>query len=110
MTIRSSLSTVALLLTTPISSLGSEATPDTIPVSGTGIEISAAAVTAAPGAMPQVWSFNDCVDWAVANTTDIRRNILDVLQAEQDVYAAKDAWLPTVGFSTSQSYTNYPVP
>ncbi len=58
----------------------------------------------------ETWTFDDCVNWATANTTDIRRNLLDILQAEQDVASAKDAWLPQVGFSTSHSYSNYPSP
>lgn len=54
------------------------------------------------------WSFGECVDWACANTTDIRQNILDNLLAEQDVLISDDAWLPTVGFSTTHNYSNYP--
>ncbi|MBD5195162.1 MAG: TolC family protein [Bacteroidales bacterium] len=54
------------------------------------------------------WTFAECVDWASANNVDIRRNLLDILQAEQDALSADDAWLPTVGFSTSHNYANYP--
>ena len=60
--------------------------------------------------MPDKWSFDDCIRWATTNRTDIRRTILNILQADQDISSAKDAWLPTVGFSTSQSFTNYPSP
>ena len=60
--------------------------------------------------LPKVWSFNDCIDWAVANNTDIRRTMLNILSARQDILAAKDAWLPTVGFSTSHNFTNFPSP
>ncbi len=60
--------------------------------------------------MPDKWSFDDCIRWATTNSTDIRRTILNILQADQDISSAKDAWLPTVGFSTSQSFTNYPSP
>lgn len=73
--------------------------------------LSASDVTVAPSmALPESWTFNDCVEWATSNTTDIRRTLLNILQAEQDVLVAKDAWLPTVGFSTSHSFTNYPAP
>lgn len=58
----------------------------------------------------KVWTFSDCVDWASVNSTDVRRTLLDILQADQDVASAKDAYLPTVGFSTSHSFTNYPSP
>lgn len=67
-------------------------------------------VTAPAGEeMPAVWSFDDCLDWALANNTDIRRSMLNILTARQDVLSAKDAWLPTVDFSTNQSFTNYPI-
>lgn len=73
--------------------------------------ISAGDVTANPEMqLPDSWTFNDCINWATANSTDIRRTILNILQADQDIYSAKDAWLPTVGFSTSQSFNNYPSP
>lgn len=73
--------------------------------------ISPEMVTAKPSSpLPEIWTFNDCLDWAVANNTDIRRTMLNILSARQDILSAKDAWLPTVGFSTSQSFTNYPSP
>lgn len=73
--------------------------------------ISAHMVTAPPATpLPSVWTFDNCIEWATANNTDIRRTMLNILQARQDVLVAKDAWLPTVGFSTNQSFTNYPSP
>lgn len=75
------------------------------------VNLSAEQITAAPEMkMPDKWSFDDCIQWATSNSTDIRRTILNILRADQDIYSAKDAWLPTVGFSTSQSFTNYPSP
>lgn len=72
---------------------------------------SAEDVTASPAmSIPSSWTFDDCINWATANNTDVRRTILNILQADQDIYSAKDAWLPTVGFSTSQSFNNYPSP
>lgn len=65
---------------------------------------------ASPIEMPEVWTYDDCVNWASANNTEIRRTILNILSARQDILSAKDAWLPTVNFNTSQSYTNFPVP
>ena len=61
-------------------------------------------------AMPEVWSYYDCVKWAVANNTDLRRVLLSILESEQNIGSAEDAWLPTVGFSTNHGYTNYPMP
>ncbi|MDE6085805.1 MAG: TolC family protein [Muribaculaceae bacterium] len=71
--------------------------------------ITVESVTAEPSVqLPAVWSFNDCLNWALANNTDIRRTMLNILSAHQDILSAKDAWLPTVDFSTNQSFTNYP--
>lgn len=64
----------------------------------------------ATGPMPAKWTFVDCVDWAIHNSTDVRKIMLSILQADEEVGAAKDAWLPSVGFSTSHSFTNYPSP
>ena len=63
-----------------------------------------------PMAIPQVWSFDDCVNWAIANNIDIRQTMLSVLEADQMIGQAKDAYLPYVGFSTNQSFSNYPSP
>lgn len=71
--------------------------------------ITVADITAAPTvAAPAVWTFSDCLNWALENNTDMRRTMLNILAARQDVLSAKDAWLPTVDFSTNQSFTNYP--
>ena len=58
----------------------------------------------------KIWTFDDCVEWATTNNTAIRRTMLNIQTARQDYLSAKDAWLPTVGFSTNQSLTNYPSP
>ena len=58
----------------------------------------------------KIWSFDDCIDWALEINTDLRRNLLSQLQADQNTAEAKDAWLPTVGFSTVQGFVNYPKP
>ncbi len=55
------------------------------------------------------WSFNDCIDWALTHNTDVRRNAINLMLADESIGEAKDAWLPTVGFNTSHSYLNYPV-
>lgn len=59
-------------------------------------------------AMPAKWTFDDCIKWAVENSTSVRRSLLSILQADQETGSAKDAYLPTVNFSTSHSITNYP--
>ncbi len=75
---------------------------DTIRISSDDIAVPDAS------AVPVVWSFDDCLSWALANNTDMQRTKLNILMARQDVLSAKDAWLPTVDFSTNQSFTNYP--
>lgn len=61
-----------------------------------------------PTATPSVWTFNDCLTYAFSENTDLRRVLQSILTAQQDVLSAKDAWLPTVDFSTNHSYTNFP--
>ena len=66
------------------------------------------AQTTDTGAQGQIWTYERCVAHAVENSTEIRRNILATLQADESVGSAKDAWLPSVGFSTSHNFANYP--
>lgn len=61
-------------------------------------------------AKPQVWTFDDCIEWAIANNIDIRQSMLAVLQADENIGVAKDAYLPYIGFSTNQSFSNFPAP
>lgn len=63
-----------------------------------------------PTEMPSTWTFEDCVNWAIANNNDIRRTMLSILEADENIGMAKDAWLPYFGFSTSHNYTNYAFP
>lgn len=58
----------------------------------------------------KTWTFDDCVEWATTNNTAIRRTMLNIQTARQDYLSAKDAWLPTVGFTSNQNLTNYPSP
>ena len=59
---------------------------------------------------PSIWTFNDCLEWAINNNVDIRQTILSILQAEESIGQNKDSYLPYVGFSTSHSFSNYPSP
>lgn len=93
---------ISLAALSPTHAAAEDDSPDTL---------SAQDVTAAPSMqLPATWTFDDCVRWATANSTDMRRSLLNILQADQDIYSAKDAWLPTVGFSTSHTFNNYPSP
>lgn len=60
--------------------------------------------------MPETWTYKNCLDWAIANNTDVRRTMLSILEADENIGLAKDAYLPTVGFSTNHSFSNYPAP
>lgn len=60
--------------------------------------------------MPEKWSYDDCLKWAILNNIDIRQTMLAILQADENIGMAKDLWLPYIGFSTNQSYSNYPSP
>lgn len=74
-------------------------------------EISPDDVTASSSlSMPEVWTFSDCVNWAIANNVDIRQTMLSILEADENIGMAKDAYLPYVGFSTNHSFSNYPAP
>ena len=63
-----------------------------------------------PVPAPDVWTYEDCINWAIANNNDVRRSLLAVLEAEENIGMAKDEWLPYFGFSTNQNFTNYPSP
>ncbi|MDE6266611.1 MAG: TolC family protein [Muribaculaceae bacterium] len=56
-----------------------------------------------------VWTFSRCVERAVESNPEIRRNVLSILDAEESIGSAKDAWLPSVGFSTSHNFANQAV-
>ena len=62
------------------------------------------------GEMPEVWTFDDCVNWAIANNINVRQTMLSILQSDENIGMAKDAYLPYVGFSTGQNFSNYPSP
>lgn len=59
---------------------------------------------------PSIWTYDDCVNRAIEKNPDIRRTLLGILQAEQNVASAKDAYLPSVDFSTNHNFSNYPSP
>lgn len=65
-------------------------------------------VTAEAFPTEHVWTFGECIDWATRNSTTMRQAMLSVLQAEQYVLSAKDQYLPTVSFGTTQSYSSLP--
>lgn len=61
-------------------------------------------------ALPPVLTFGDCIERGLAHSTDMREALLSMLQADEEIGSARDAWLPEVGFSTSHTFLNYPSP
>ena len=36
-------------------------------------------IAGSPMTMPVIWTYDDCVKWAIANNIDIRQNMLSIL-------------------------------
>lgn len=63
------------------------------------------AVTAAPlGASARTWTLDECVNHAIDHNLTVRRQQVEQLNAEQQVISAKDAVLPQISGSASQSW------
>lgn len=96
---------IVACLTGVIPVSGENVVPDT----GSAQQYSVEQVTVVPeGVASGAWSFDDCVNWVSEYSTEVRRSVLNLLETDVDVASAKDAWLPTVGFSTSQTFSNSP--
>lgn len=96
---------VACCMTGVITSLGQNATQSADSAQVYSVD----RVTMMPEGVPSgPWSFDDCVNWASRYSTEVRSAILSVLEKDVDVASAKDEWLPTIGFSTSQTFSNNP--
>lgn len=61
-------------------------------------------------ALPQSWTYAACVEYAKANNISLKQSILTQQSGNYDLEAAKAQWFPTLDFSTSQGFTNYPRP
>lgn len=89
--------------------MGQEATETEAQVANSVQVYSVKHVRVRPDSVPsEAWSFDDCVNWASQYSTEVRRSILNVLEKDVDIASAKDAWLPSVGFTTSQTFSNSP--
>lgn len=100
---------VVCCVTGIISALGQEATETEAQVANSVQVYSVKHVRVRPDSVPsEAWSFDDCVNWASQYSTEVRRSILNVLEKDVDIASAKDAWLPSVGFTTSQTFSNSP--
>ncbi len=73
------------------------------------VEVADVLVTDSVAPAP-AWTFDDCLAYGITHSTDVREAILSILQADENIGVAKDAWLPTVDFATSHNFSNYPFP
>ena len=65
-----------------------------------------APVTDALGA--DVWSYADCVDYAMSHNITLQKVRLAEETAAYDLEEAKAQWEPTLDFATTHGFTNYP--
>lgn len=72
--------------------------------------LSAAAATAqdSTGTVPEIWTLEDCIRYAVSNNITIRQSRLNTQSAEIDIKTSRAAIFPSLSFSTSQSVINRP--
>lgn len=61
-------------------------------------------------ALPRLWSYAECVDYAKTHNISLQQSMLTRESGLQDLEAAKAQWFPSLNFSTSQGFTNYPRP
>lgn len=62
------------------------------------------AATAALCAQAKVWTLEECVGYAVENNLTVQQQQIERLSAEQQIVSAKDAVLPQLSGSASQSW------
>ncbi|MBR1881476.1 MAG: TolC family protein [Muribaculaceae bacterium] len=58
--------------------------------------------------LPATWTLDDCIAWAKQENISLRRNRVSVERARISEKDARGNRLPTVSFSTSQSFNNRP--
>lgn len=64
-----------------------------------------AAITACTIANAREWTLQECIDYAIENNLTVRQQELSRQSAEQQVISAKDAVLPQIDGSASQSWS-----
>lgn len=62
------------------------------------------ALSCAASAGARQWSLEECVDYAIEHNISVRSAELQVRSGENDITAAKDAFLPSLDASASQSF------
>lgn len=61
-------------------------------------------------ALPANWTYDECVEYAKANNITLKQTQLTWESGNYDLEAARAQWFPTLDFSTSHGFTNYPSP
>lgn len=56
----------------------------------------------------QVWTYSDCVDYALEHSITLQKSRLSELNSEYNVEESKAQWQPTLDFATTHGFTNYP--
>ena len=70
----------------------------------------ALAAGASDNTQPELWDFQQCLDYASSHNIQLQQSQLTVESGKYDLEAAKAKWFPTLDFATSHGYTNYPSP
>ena len=70
----------------------------------------ARAETAEDAALPTLWGYDECVAYAKSHNISLQQSQLTRESGLVDIEAAKAQWFPSLNFSTSQGFTNYPRP
>lgn len=56
----------------------------------------------------EVWTYDQCVEYAKAHNIDLQKMRLSEATAKHDIEQAEAQWHPTLDFATSHNYNNYP--
>ena len=70
----------------------------------------ALAAGASDNTQPELWDFQQCLDYASSHNIQLQQSQLTVESGKYDLEAAKAKWFPTLNFTTSHGYTIYPSP
>ena len=65
-----------------------------------------AACLALPGALSaqvKQWTLDDCISYALANNITLKKNVLSVHSANEDLLQSQSALFPSLAFGTNQS-------
>lgn len=60
--------------------------------------------------LPKNWTYEECVAYAKSHNISLQQSVLTKQSGSYDLEAAKAQWFPTLDFSTSQGFVNYPRP